>query len=289
MYFRGVTYLVLAGVFLSTSGIFVRSLEGDDPWIVLFFRSLAFSATVVIFMKLSNRRGVREQFRSMQPRDAIASISLGLGFIFYLLSLYHTTVANTVFILSTGPFLAALLGWLILREGVTRLTWLAMAIASIGITVMVADGIRGDHRTGILLAFAAVSVFALMIVVMRSNASERDLLPATFFGGIFAALLCLPMIDDFVISGWDLFLAICLGVIQIGAGFILITLGTRYVPAAQVPLLTLSETALAPIWVWLLVSEIPAKSTLTGGAIVLIAVTLQGIGGIRSARRTEAI
>jgi len=287
MYFRGVTYLVLAGVFLSTSGIFVRSLQSEDPWIILLYRSLAFSATVLLFMKFSGRAGLTARFKTMQPRDAIVSISLGLGFILYLLSLYHTTVANTVFILSAGPFVAALLGWLVLSERVSGLTWLAMTIASVGIAIMVSDGLRGDHRTGILLAFGAVATFALMIVVMRSSASERDLLPATFFGGIIAALICLPMIEQFAISRWDLFLAICLGVIQIGAGFILVTLGTRYVPAAQVPLLTLSETALAPIWVWLLVNEIPAKSTLIGGAIVLTAVILQGLGGVRSARRSE--
>lgn len=280
MYIRGVIYLLLAGIFLSTSGIFVRHLETDDPWIVLFYRSIAFSATVLIFLCMQRGQSVGSRFRAMRPTDAIVSVSLGLGFIFYLLSLYHTTVANTVFILCAGPFLAALLGWLFLREGVGLVTWLAMAVASVGIAIMVSGAIDGDHLVGISLAFAAVLVFALMIVVMRSSATERDLLPATFFGGLLAALVCLLMISSFTISPWDLFLSVCLGVVQIGAGFILITLGTRYVPAAQVPLLTLSETALAPLWVWLLVNETPARTTLIGGAIVLSAVLLQGCYGL---------
>jgi len=72
-----------------------------------------------------------------------------------------------------------------------------------------------------------------------------------------------------------------LGAIQVGLGFILITLGSRSVPSAQVPLLALAETALAPLWVWLVVNETPARNTLVGGAIVLAAVAFQGIAGLR--------
>lgn len=285
-YFRGVAYLLLAGVFLSTSGIFVRSLETDDPWIVLFYRSISFSVTVLIFMCVYGDTSLSNRFRGMRPIDAVVSLSLSIGFIFYLLSLYHTTVANTVFILSAGPFLAALLGWLFLREAVSRLNWVAMILAALGISIMVSGAVEGKHLFGMLLAFGAVAAFALMIVVMRSTAQQRDMLPSTFFGGLLAALICSPMIDQFSISRWDLSMAIGLGVVQIGAGFILITLGTRSVPAVQVPLLTLSETALAPLWVWLLVNETPARDTLTGGAIVLGAVLLQGTIGIVSASKS---
>jgi len=75
--------------------------------------------------------------------------------------------------------------------------------------------------------------------------------------------------------------SMALGAVQVGMGFILITLGSRSVPSAQVPLLALAETALSPLWVWLLVNETPARNTLFGGAIVLAAVAFQGIAGLR--------
>ena len=282
MYFRGVLSLLLAGVFLSTSGIFVRLLEADDPWIVLFYRSLAFSATVLVFMAIQDRTTMTKRFRALRPLDSLISISLGLGFIFYLLSLFHTTVANTVFILAAGPFVAAALGRIILKETVSTLTWIAMAMAAVGISIMVIHGVQGGHLLGMLLAFIAVIAFAVMIVVirLRSRDGDRDSLPAALFGGLVAAMISVPMITSYRLSEWDFALAIALGVIQVGAGFILITLGARYVPAAQVPLLTLSETALAPLWVWLLVNETPARNTLIGGAVVLAAVVMQGIGGM---------
>ncbi len=64
----------------------------------------------------------------------------------------------------------------------------------------------------------------------------------------------------------------------------LITLGVRYVPAAQVSLLALSEMVLAPIWVWLAVDEAPAMLTLAGGGVVLAAVIGQALAGLREER-----
>ncbi len=71
---------------------------------------------------------------------------------------------------------------------------------------------------------------------------------------------------------------------QVGFGFIPITMGSRSVPAAQVPLLALAETALSPLWVWLFVSEVPTTKTLMGGGIILIAVLSQSIAGLVSRR-----
>jgi len=90
------------------------------------------------------------------------------------------------------------------------------------------------------------------------------------------------MMPTFSISLPDLLLSLALGSVQIGVGFIFITLASRTVPAAQVPLLALGETALAPLWVWLFINEVPAINTLIGGSIVLIAVIWQGYAGIKT-------
>jgi drug/metabolite transporter, DME family len=56
---------------------------------------------------------------------------------------------------------------------------------------------------------------------------------------------------------------------------VLLTLGARLIPAAQVALITLLEVVLGPLWVWLAVGEEPTAATLAGGAIVVVAVVIQ--------------
>jgi drug/metabolite transporter (DMT)-like permease len=48
--------------------------------------------------------------------------------------------------------------------------------------------------------------------------------------------------------------------------------GARRLPAAETALLSALETPLAPVWAWMMFSEIPAMLTLVGGVIVLLAV-----------------
>jgi drug/metabolite transporter (DMT)-like permease len=72
---------------------------------------------------------------------------------------------------------------------------------------------------------------------------------------------------------------VALGVGQIGLGLVLLTIGGRLIPAAEVALITLLEVVLGPLWVWAFLSEQPSAATLAGGVIVLAAVAVQTLAG----------
>jgi EamA-like transporter family len=75
------------------------------------------------------------------PSRAVATASTC-----FLLALNRTSVANTLVVMNTGPYLAALLGWFLLGERVRARTWLAMTITLAGTAVMVS----GSRATGTL-------------------------------------------------------------------------------------------------------------------------------------------
>jgi drug/metabolite transporter (DMT)-like permease len=64
-------------------------------------------------------------------------------------------------------------------------------------------------------------------------------------------------------------------------GMALYTLGSRVVPAAELTLLSMAEVLLAPVWVWLVLGETAAGSTLAGGALVLAAIAGNALSGMR--------
>ena len=76
----------------------------------------------------------------------------GLGLVFAfagaIYALQTTTVANAVFLFAASPFMAALLGWIILKEPVRPATWVAIAVAWVGMFVMVRDGLAGGEMAG---------------------------------------------------------------------------------------------------------------------------------------------
>ncbi len=287
-YGLGVVLLLLAGVALSSGGYLIRSIEAADGWQILFYRGLAFTATTFIFTAVRHKGHLRKAYLDIGWPGLIGSLALGLGFCTYLFAMLMTTVANVVFILSAGPFAAALMGRLVLGERVPAVTWAAMVLALAGIGLMMIDGLESGGWLGNLVALLAPISFAVMVVAVRKR-TDRDMTPMLPIAGLIASLIALPMVGSLALSPHDLLLACLLGAAQIGLGFILITLGARWVPAAQVPLLTLTETVLAPIWVWLAFAEAPASLALLGGLVVLGAVLVEAIAGIRRERRADAM
>jgi drug/metabolite transporter (DMT)-like permease len=261
----------------------MRYVESADIWLMVFYRSVAFAGTLLGFLAAVYRGRLVRPFLAVGRNGIVVALGLGGGSICYLVAISLTTVANVVFILGSAPLLTALLGRLVLGERVRPLTWLAMAVALCGIALMVVEGLGSGRLAGNVIAFGAAIAFAVMVVAIR-RAKSVDMVPASCLGGVAGAAVAATMVGGFGISAHDLGLALLLGSAQLGAGFLLITLGTRRVPAAEVPLLALTEVVLAPIWVWLWVSEVPGQVTLLGGAVVLAAVLGQAIVRLRRER-----
>jgi drug/metabolite transporter (DMT)-like permease len=97
--------------------------------------------------------------------------------------------------------------------------------------------------------------------------------------------VALLFVDSLALSERDLTIAIIMGCLQFGVGFWCFTVASRYILASEVALFSLSESILAPIWVWVGVGEQPSLLTLAGSGVVLLSVGAYCISGIRAERR----
>jgi drug/metabolite transporter (DMT)-like permease len=190
----------------------------------------------------------------------------------FIVALNHTSVANVLFMQSLAPILAALLART-LGEPTPRRTWLTMAIALAGVTVMV-GGPGRPNTLGLGLSFLVSASFAGILVITRHR-RDVSMAPATCLSQALVVLVAGPFASPGSVGARDTLYFVLLGVGQIGLGFVFLTVGARLIPAAEVALITLLEVVLGPLWVWIALSEQPGTATLVGGAIVLIAVALQ--------------
>jgi drug/metabolite transporter (DMT)-like permease len=266
-YGRGVVCVLAGGACLSFGGVLIRQFEAAGGWQIIFYRAIGFILALSIFLALRHRRRFFAAFLAVGWPGVIAAVSLGLGTACYVFAMLLTSVANVVFTLAAGPFFAAGIAWLMLRERIRLPTLLAMV----------------GTWLGNLVALGAPLTFAVTVVAWRSQKGV-DMVPATCLSGVVGLAIGATMADGLAISAHDLVLALLLGSAQLGAGFLLFTLGARSVPAGEVTLYSLAETILAPIWVWLVIDEVPSDWTLSGGVFVLSAVILAAMAGLRAAR-----
>ena len=80
-----------------------------------------------------------------------------------------------------------MLGWIVLREAVVRLSWIAMSVELIGVLVMAGEGFESGSFTGNLLAFTT-SFMVAGYAVSLSACHLSDMLSAAFFAGLFTLI-----------------------------------------------------------------------------------------------------
>ena len=277
---RGLLLMIGAGLCWSTGGILVRSTEISNGWEIVFWRSLFMVLALGVILTAWYRGAVVRKFLAVGIWGVVTGAFLALTFFFFILALTLTTVANTLVTMSIMPFVAALLGWIALKEPIAGRTWVAMAGAAAGLVLMFADSLRGDGALGMFVALGVPLAFAANLIVVRHHASEVDMVPTVAIAGIISALAALPGALPFSASLHDVAILALMGTVQLGIGCMLMTLATRDLSAAEVGLLALLETTLGPIWVWIGVGERPTDVALIGGLFVVGALGLNGMLGL---------
>jgi drug/metabolite transporter (DMT)-like permease len=265
-------YVALAAIAWSTAGVLQRQLTLDTTTQV-FGRAVFAAAALLAYVALVERGGVVRAFRSVGLAGLAVAVCVATAAASFISALNYASVARVLFILAVAPVLAALLARVTLGEPITRRTAQAMALALVGVTIML--GAPGEGSlAGDSLAFLAASSFAVMVVITRWR-HDVSMAPATCLSQVILVLVFLPFATPGEIEGGDLGWLAALGIGQIGLGFALLTVGARLIPAAQVGLITLLEVVLGPLWVWLALDERPSTLTLVGGAIVIAAIVMQ--------------
>ncbi len=272
---RGQVYVALAAVAWSSAGVLQRQLSLDVATQVAG-RALFAAVALMLYVAVAERGRVAPAWRSIGIAGVGLALCLAVASGAFIAALNHTTVARVLFIQAISPVLAALLARVLLGEPVGRRSVLAMAIALGGVTLMLGAPGGGD-AAGDGLALLMSLAFALALVITRHR-RDVSMAPATCLSQLFLLAAFAPFADAGDVGGDDVAALALLGGGQIGLGLVLLTIGARLIPAAQVALITLLEVVLGPLWVWLASSEQPDTATLAGGAVVIAAIVIQARG-----------
>jgi drug/metabolite transporter (DMT)-like permease len=267
-----------------SSGGLITRLVTTGPWTTNLWRSAFAAVFLSLVLWAVRRRSIVTQWREGgRPLLAVA-VCMSLASTCFIFSVAHTSVANTLLLMSTGPYVAGLLGWLLLGERVMPRTWLTMGVALAGVVVMVSGSYGRGSVVGDLLAIAMATSFAVATVLVRRH-PQIPMAPAAALSTFLTVLVALPLADPLNATPTDIGLLALFGVGQFGTGFLLFMAGARLLPVAETALIGMLETVLGPLWVWLVLDERPGGSALTGGALILGALLVSTLVDLLWPRR----
>ena len=271
---NGSLVVFLTGTWFSFSPLLFRWTSGEgSEWLFLLWRSIGILIAAVIALSIRSGVRVMTALTNGLAKNLLAGALMAGMSTSFIISIARIDAATTLLLQSLAPFSAALLGWLLLREKVDGHTWAAMATAVVGVAIM---GSTWDSSS--VVGISAACCIPLMLgvyTVLLRDSQQRDPRAQVFFTGVIGIVIGLvasAATGGFALPLRDVCLGLVSGGVLLGVGLPIFNAAGRHVPAARTSLLLLSEIVLAPIWVWLVVNEVPAGRTVAGGAVILLAL-----------------
>lgn len=159
-------FVFAAGVLWSTVGLGIRLIEDTVVWQILLYRLKSLSLFLYVLIRIRSGETPFVQIRRIGLPAVVAGLSLVAAYSGGIYVVQNTSVANAMLLFATAPFMAAVLGWIVLREGVRFATWVAIVLAIGGIAIMVADKSGGVALNGSLAALSSAFGFAVFTVAL---------------------------------------------------------------------------------------------------------------------------
>ncbi|MDR7868581.1 MAG: EamA family transporter [Sporomusaceae bacterium] len=261
-HFRALILLVITAVLWSSGGLLIKSVDWH-PLAISGARSLI--AAIVIRLAF---RGQPLNISKVQVLGALGYVATVMMFVS---ATKLTTAANAIVLQYTAPIWVALFGAWFLKEKTTALDWLTIGLVFGGMILFFQDQMEAGHLLGNLLAVASGMSMTVMALAMRK---QKDGSPfgSVLLGNILAFVGGIPFMLDGgpSLAGWGAI--VLLGCFQLGLSYVLYSVAIKHVTALEATIITMIEPILNPIWVFLLLGEMPGPWSLAGGAIILAAI-----------------
>ncbi|WP_034912854.1 DMT family transporter [Erwinia sp. 9145] len=270
---------MLGGLILSLDSVFIRLMNIENSWTIVMLRGLFMWAVCLLVRTLW--RGSRSAIgKPWLTRDnALSTLFFAVSSACFVNALNRGNVATVLVIISSTPFISAVISRLFFNMKSERSVMIAALAGIIGVIVVMSGRAAGQDALANVFALATAVSMALAFIFTSRVSGGTIGLPS--LGGLVASLVILVWSGDDLLQnlkmlsmaqyGWSLAEGMLIMPLAMG----LIALSTRFVSPANAGLFLLLETALGPLWMAIFMDEMPTIQAVIGGAIIIVAVVSQ--------------
>ena len=252
--------LLFAAVLWSLAGIFIKFLS-LPPLTIVFYRSLFASLFFAFFV----RRSIAV------PRVAllVSALAYTAAISAFVSANKITTAANAIALQYTAPMFVFMIVHFLFGEKITGASWISLVLGMLGIAVICIGSAGQPDAAGVMIALLSGLLFSIYMVSLRFL---KELNPGTltFLNNLVCCLILLPLVgSELSLSLKEGWIVAVMGVVQLGIPYWLFSKGLEQISVQEASLIVLIEPVLNPIWVALIVGELPSGATLVGGLCIV--------------------
>lgn len=280
---KGLTIAALGVLFITPDALLVK-ITSVEPVVFLFWRGLLLTLSFFAISWLRYRSRLVSEIRKCGRKGLFCASAFAVSTLGFVVGMKNTAAGNVLVILNTSPVIAAVIAWLVWKETLPLRTWIVILVCVTGATFMaIGEWGKGDPL-GLMMAAVAATALASNLNMARSK-PDADMSVMLMFGAIALAVAAALAGGAQMPSPRDSFFIALLCLVFLPMACILIQIGPRYIPAAEVSLMLLLETVLGSFLVWLFLGEVPPKLSLIGGVIIFSTLAVHGWTEVRRYRR----
>lgn len=282
---KGLAITAIGGMALTVDIPLIRLADGEQ-WSILMVRS---GTTVLVGLLVWTAwRVLSKSAPPLIPgKTGIAVATLyALSALTFMSAVYTTTTADLVFILAFNSMFAALLSWLFLKERPRPATLVAMGFMLLGVLFIVGSGLGTGNLFGDFMALLSALMLASAITITRSSGRDMGFaaLVAVALPFVIATVMTIKTGYRIEAPGWIVFN----GAVIMPISFFCLAIGPKYISGPEVAMFYLLETVLAPVWVWMIFSEVPTTASLIGGGVLIVTLVAHSLWQLTHGRRQRA-
>jgi drug/metabolite transporter (DMT)-like permease len=274
---------VWGGTFVATKIALLEVSPATVVWIRFSIGALILGAVVLL----------RKQWQLPKPAEWGYFFLLGfIGITFHqwlqATGLMTAQATTTAWIVATTPIFMAILGWLVLKERMTWLTVAGIALATLGVALVISKGDWGALMLGSAitpgdwLVLVSAPNWAIFSILSRRGLNQHPATRLMFFvmltGWVLNTLWLfgggtgLSELPQLTNTGW-IAIAI-LGVFGSGLAYIAWYDALQSLPAAQVGAFLYIEPLVAMLVGGFLLAEVSTFASILGGVVIIAGVSI---------------
>lgn len=273
------------GVWLVFIGVIFMSIESPlikfsalPPLTIGLFYGLSIVLSTNLLLISRGKAFFVKSYTSETKGIILSGLFFALSNICFIAAVYYTGISKTVLILASSPVISALVAFFVLKQRTPMRIFVSTFFVFIGLYIILADDLDASSLVGNLFAFACVLSVSLLFCTL-SHYTQASRLGYISFGGMLIVLFS-AWGANFSVNFSSLFPIFLLGILITPFSRFLIGVGAKYVIPAEVGLLFVVESILAPIWGLLFLDEQISVSSFIGGAIILFSLVLNSLASL---------
>jgi drug/metabolite transporter (DMT)-like permease len=279
------TALLIGILAAASSSILIRNAQnaGASSLVISAWRVTLAALVITPVVLGRHRQALAKLTRTQVGMALLAGAYLAIHFASWITSLEYTSILTSVTLVTTNPLIVALVSPFLLREKLSRVTFLAILLAIAGGIIVSVMGNAGaaprqdSPLLGAVLAIVGAFGVATYFMIGRQLRKDVPLLPYIWltYGGAGIVLIIMAAFSQAPVAGLSLdayiAMTLCALIPQL-VGHSMMNYALGHLSAAFVSLTVLSEPIFSTILAIPILGELPDPNQLPGSALIIIAL-----------------